>query len=354
MMTNMKRINPGKLTLKRLGFGVVIGLLVLTSFTMPSGTQAKAADDPCTDAGSSACQAAMQADPAPAVTEIAINADELNAYTFFHVLANTSIYDAPNGNVIGQMANGFNFVAVYERKDGFARLRDGTWVPLTSLKAARASSFSGITFDQPLPYPMAWVVQASIPSNAPGAPNNRKTPAIARYTRVYIYETVHVGEWDWYLVGPGQWLEQRKVARVLTVSRPDGATDKWVSINLYEQVLTAYEGDKMVFATLISSGLPSFYTNVGTFQVWSRQSLTPMSGAMGGPNAYSLPDVPYVMYFDHDISLHGTYWHDGFGFKHSHGCVNMTITDAEWVWNWSSSTDSMTVQVLSGKADTTS
>jgi hypothetical protein len=43
------------------------------------------------------------------------------------------------------------------------------------------------------------------------------------------------------------------------------------------------------------------------------------------------------MYFDElmGIALHGTFWHDRFGYKHSHGCVNMTILDAEWTFKWS-------------------
>jgi hypothetical protein len=40
------------------------------------------------------------------------------------------------------------------------------------------------------------------------------------------------------------------------------------------------------------------------------------------------------MYFDGGISLHGTYWHDGFGYRRSHGCVNLSITDASYVFNW--------------------
>jgi lipoprotein-anchoring transpeptidase ErfK/SrfK len=40
------------------------------------------------------------------------------------------------------------------------------------------------------------------------------------------------------------------------------------------------------------------------------------------------------MYFDDEIGLHGTYWHDGFGYRHSHGCVNLTITDAHWLYEW--------------------
>jgi lipoprotein-anchoring transpeptidase ErfK/SrfK len=162
---------------------------------------------------------------------------------------------------------------------------------------------------------------------------------------VYIYATVKVGQWDWYLVGPGHWLPQQKVARVLPAARPKDSSEKWVSIDLFEKVLTAYDGDKMVFATLVSPGLPEWQTNVGVFKVWKRLTTAPMSGAMGQPDFYSLPAVPYVMYFDNDISLHGTYWHDGYGFNHSHGCVNLSISDAHWLFNWTTS-DELTVQVI--------
>ncbi len=333
--------------MKRLSVSVFI--LSLLAALILSPVQSAHAGTPCDDPNSGACLAEIQAHPAPDAEPIAVNRREVGAYSFFRVMPDTDLYDAPNGNIVGRMDNGFSFVIVYEQREGFARLRSGQWVARTSLKQSYASSFSGLALTHPLAYPMAWVIQASIPSSSPGASNDSKTPAISRYTRLYIYATVHVGSWDWYLVGPGQWLEQRKVARVLPVSRPEGSTDKWVSVNLFEQVLTAYEGDRLVFATLISSGLPNFQTNVGTFKVWHRADATPMSGAMGSPAAYSLPAVPYVMFFDDEISLHGTYWHDGFGFKHSHGCVNMSITDAHWIYDWSGAGD-LTVNVISGRA----
>jgi hypothetical protein len=59
-----------------------------------------------------------------------------------------------------------------------------------------------------------------------------------------------------------------------------------------------------------------------------------MAGATGAPDAYALESVPWVMYFDGGISLHGAYWHDGFGYRRSHGCVNMSISDANFVFNW--------------------
>ena len=59
-----------------------------------------------------------------------------------------------------------------------------------------------------------------------------------------------------------------------------------------------------------------------------------MSGATGAPNAYALQSVPWVQYFDESISLHGTYWHDTFGYRRSRGCVNLSISDARWVYDF--------------------
>ncbi len=338
-----------------------LAVLVLLMLTMipPAAAAVRADGEQCLDENAPGCTyglptpayqqllAQMQANPAPDVSEVPVDTKEVGAYSFWKVLPNTEIFDGPDGNVIGKMDDGFSFVVVYKQQDGFGQLRNKTWLRMSSLKRTFASIFAGVLIDKPLPFPMAWVIQASLPSQVPGGVRDPKTPAINRYTRVYIYATIHVGQWDWYLVGPGQWLEQRKVARVVPAQNPGGA-DKWVAVNLFEQVLTAYEGDRLIYATLISSGLSSWQTEPGTFKVWSKLRNTPMSGAMGQPDFYSLPAVPYVMYFDNDISLHGTYWHDGFGFKHSHGCVNMTISDARWLYNWMGDGD-LTVVVLDGR-----
>ena len=127
-----------------------------------------------------------------------------------------------------------------------------------------------------------------------------------------IFASAQVGDWEWYLVGPDAWVRQTQVARVLLVDRPPQVKGRWFAVDLFEQVLVAYEEDTPVFATLISSGLPEWPTNEGTFTVWARQVNGHMSGAEGQTDFYSLENVPWVMYYDNAISLHGTYWHDGF------------------------------------------
>ncbi len=51
-------------------------------------------------------------------------------------------------------------------------------------------------------------------------------------------------------------------------------------------------------------------------------------------NYYDLPNVQWVQYFYSDYSFHGTYWHNNFGHPMSHGCLNMTIADAKWLFDW--------------------
>jgi lipoprotein-anchoring transpeptidase ErfK/SrfK len=80
--------------------------------------------------------------------------------------------------------------------------------------------------------------------------------------------------------------------------------------------------------------LPQWGTHEGLFQIYERHEATRMSGAAGQPDFYFIEEVPYVMYFDGDIALHGTYWHDRFGYRQSHGCVNLSIMDSWWIFDW--------------------
>ena len=74
-------------------------------------------------------------------------------------------------------------------------------------------------------------------------------------------------------------------------------------------------------------------TVAGTYEIYVKYEKTRMTGGVGA-DYYDLPDVPYVMYFHKGYGLHGTYWHSNFGTPMSHGCVNLSISDAQWLYNW--------------------
>ena len=67
-----------------------------------------------------------------------------------------------------------------------------------------------------------------------------------------------------------------------------------------------------------------------------RYNTTVMSrGIRTDPWFYYMEDVPYTLYFNDHMALHGAYWHDEFGYVRSHGCVNVLAADAQWVYRWS-------------------
>lgn len=114
-----------------------------------------------------------------------------------------------------------------------------------------------------------------------------------------------------------------------------GSDERWIRVDLTAQTVTAYEGETPLRSFLVSTGLPGFDTVTGEFRVRLKVSEQTMSGGEPGtPGYYSLPNVKWVMYFYGEYALHGSYWHDNFGNRMSHGCVNMTNADAKWLFDF--------------------
>jgi len=112
-----------------------------------------------------------------------------------------------------------------------------------------------------------------------------------------------------------------------SVSAP--TSGKWIDINLATQGLVAYEGQRAVYWATVSTGLSRTPTPKGRFRIYRKLR----SATMSGPG-YRIPNVPYVMDFYGNYSMHGTYWHNNFGQPMSHGCVNLRTSDAQWLYNW--------------------
>jgi lipoprotein-anchoring transpeptidase ErfK/SrfK len=113
-------------------------------------------------------------------------------------------------------------------------------------------------------------------------------------------------------------------------TEPPAGGDRWIDVDLSSQTLIAYQGSTPVLHTLISAGTLQHPSPVGTFNVY----LKLVSQDMYGPGYY-LPDVPYVMYFYSGYAIHGAYWHNNFGQPMSHGCINLPIPEAGWLFQWS-------------------
>jgi lipoprotein-anchoring transpeptidase ErfK/SrfK len=107
--------------------------------------------------------------------------------------------------------------------------------------------------------------------------------------------------------------------------------NRWIDVDLSNQMAYAYEGNDVVRSFVVSTGTWQYPTVTGQFRIYVMYRYADMTGP-----GYHLPDVPYVMYFYEGYGLHGTYWHNNFGTPMSHGCVNFSIPDAGWLFNWSS------------------
>lgn len=136
-------------------------------------------------------------------------------------------------------------------------------------------------------------------------------------------------------------IEQRTTAFIPVARSLDHLTpiefpedeERWIRVDLSEQIVVAYEGDQPVRAFVISSGLPRTPTVTGTFRIRTKVRQQVMSG-----EGYYLPNVQWVQYFYADYGFHGTYWHSNFGNPMSRGCINMTNADAKWLFDWAGPT----------------
>ena len=146
-----------------------------------------------------------------------------------------------------------------------------------------------------------------------------------------------------YETKDGFWLSDRHATRVDPAKRwPKWAQQgaKWIDVNITGQVLVAYEGQKMVYATIVSTGEAglgdpddSTATKRGIFRIHTKHVAVTMDSDIVGEE-FELRDVPYVQYFEGGYALHGAYWHDSFGRPKSHGCINLAPEDARRLFHW--------------------
>mgnify|MGYP001791418761 CR=1 FL=1 len=145
--------------------------------------------------------------------------------------------------------------------------------------------------------------------------------------------------------GNWEWASSKVVDAGYFIPRFFNMGIQWVDINLSNQTLTVvgivvyeYEerrfsqSSQAVFSSLISSGKPGYETPTGQYFVYSKQIAADMQSAPGAAEPYYAPAVPYVLWFNGSYSIHGANWHNNFGRAVSHGCVNLPMSAAAWVF----------------------
>jgi lipoprotein-anchoring transpeptidase ErfK/SrfK len=293
--------------------------------------------------------------PDPALTQL--------PYLYFRLEDDiVPILSGPGGGETGQAFQpGFVYVSYIDRVESggvYYMLQNGGWIPGKGSRIGEYSRFQGVQFKKTPPNAFAWPLPFytdSIPVyQAPsyGAPLTDRV--IYPYAEVVqVYATQNAEGVDWNLIGPDQWVEARIFATVTPkATPPEGvSTGRWIDVDLAEQTLAVYDNYQLVFATVIASGLEPFWTRPGLFQIYQKKETETMRNN-DPTDYYYLDNVPWTMYFDGARALHGAYWRTRFGYPQSHGCVNLSVGDAHWLFNWAQEGDFVHVHDPSGLTPT--
>ena len=116
----------------------------------------------------------------------------------------------------------------------------------------------------------------------------------------------------------------------------------WADVNLEEQTVTLMDGYIPTSTFVLSSGAPGHPTPTGVFHVYAKVFAQSLSGCVDG-DCYYYPNVHWATWFYEDYGFHEAYWNEDFGTPVSHGCLNLTYSDAQAVYDWLSISDAVYV-----------
>lgn len=229
----------------------------------------------------------------------------------------------------------------------FVRTVRGRYLKEAQLEPRRGSSFHGVDLGVAgadgvtRQLPIAWAVRAARPmtrqDRADGTVRfveNAEAPAIERLSLVEWSRRERAPDGRvMHVLADGSFVRDWFLAVAERVDPPRGIAgdEPWVHVDISQQTLVLYRGRDPVYATLVSSGLEGHDSPIGEFTIRQKHVAETMSAI--GPDVsqderYAIEDVPWTQYFSGSIALHGAFWHERFGLRRSHGCINLAPADA--------------------------
>ena len=286
--------------------------------------------------------------------------EELMPWPYAFVHENAIEYERFAGGYreVREVMPGYGFAierSVYIDGDSYYRTVEGRYVPQRAARVTRRiSTFSGVAIRDEVTWPVGWVNRENAWSfSEPSLRQAVRVERLARYTQFSVQERRTVGKHVFYRIDETHWVHARDVQVATTAPLPDSvdSDDRWIDVDLANQIVTAYEGERPVWATLPSTGRGgASRTPKGSFRVWAKVAAIPMDNTDDEPvdetlgevestdqnkHYYSLHDVPWTLFFHQGYAIHGVYWHNRFGNRRSSGCVNLAPKDARWLFDWS-------------------
>jgi hypothetical protein len=240
----------------------------------------------------------------------------------------------------------FSYIAYRQIvEDRYVQTVSGYWVWRGDVSPVSSKPpFRGLIFSRTPTTDFGWAYDRVAPRSGPGEiyPEVQGADLLAQQV-VRIYSSLVVDGVEWDCIGPDRWVSDLHLNRVhASPEPPPGVSNgRWIEVDLDEQVLVIYDHNQLVFATVIASGRAPLDTHPGLYNIYLKLENDVMSGATkaDGSDFYYLDRVPWTMYFDEGRALHGAYWRTRLGRPQSHGCVNLAIGDARWLYDWAQQGD---------------
>ena len=163
-----------------------------------------------------------------------------------------------------------------------------------------------------------------------------KRVVVTREEKSIWYE-IYDSEVKRYLYVPSHAMRLVPYDELTLLSPEVPADDKLIVVELGTQMVTAFEGQKLVFSQRCSSGAEGTETPKGEFRTYHKGPAVHMTNQGDAlENIYNLPGVPWCSFFTGaGHALHGAYWHNDYGRPRSHGCVNLPSEAAKFLYRWS-------------------
>jgi len=302
------------------------------------------------------------------------------------LIPNISGFDVPEYAVFADRARrhtGLAFIGSFRTeveslRRRFAVTTDLRLAPTTKVKPDSASAWHGVEVGNGLKLPFAFTRRRGAQLyDVAGA--SATSVGDARYRSVHQLsgKLTKVDGERYVQRADGRWLRAKQAGLVVPPRKwpkPAKKGEKWIEVDISEQVLVLWEGKRAVYATLVSTGRPAMgdcdevpCTPRGIFRIYSKHISATMDSDAGfarkkvaekglkpgddgyvpdkgdglygitkrrGEGLYKLRDVPHIQYFDANYAIHGAYWHDVFGIPRSHGCINLAPVDSLRVFLW--------------------
>jgi L,D-transpeptidase catalytic domain len=249
-----------------------------------------------------------------------------------------------------RMVKGF-YVAIERQFEWNSRLwyrsTKGGIAPADRFYEVAGSEFHGVVLDASWKLPIGWVFGATKNRTKYeiDLATQRTKPAgsVDRFTAVNLTtEEVEIGKTTYVQAAEGFWMRKRdlRIASVGALPADLAPNERWIDVNLSTQTVLLFEGTQPIYATLMSSGKESTIkekdhrTPTGEWRIREKHVTATMDGdgSAAGDLPYSIEGVPYVMYFHNSYALHGAFWHQNYGVRMSHGCINLAPLDAKYLF----------------------